>query len=54
MYGLTQFSCDLNTFEIELDKAIEKVYNNIDKIHCLGSYYRLDLGKTLWPPGKGF
>jgi phosphoribosylamine-glycine ligase len=35
-----------------LEKAIETAYRNIRKIHCLASYYRLDIGKSLWPPGK--
>ena len=46
--------CDVNAFSDNLSDAIDQVYQNIKKIRCLGSYYRLDLGKTLWPPGKGF
>ena len=32
-------------------EAIAKVYENIAKIRCLGSYYRTDVGESLWPPG---
>ena len=46
--------CDVNAFSDNLSDAIDQVYQNIKKIRCLGSYYRLDLGKTLWPPGTGF
>ena len=46
--------CDVNAFSDNLPDAIDKVYQNIKKISCLGSYYRLDLGETLWPPGTGF
>jgi phosphoribosylamine---glycine ligase len=43
---------DVIAFAPTLDKAIEKVYDNIKKISCLSSYYRLDVGKSLWPPGE--
>ncbi len=45
---------DLTAFSDQLESAIQLVYENIQKIHCLGSYYRLDLGQSLWPPGKGY
>jgi len=35
-----------------LDAAIEKAYANIRKIRVLGSYFRTDVGQSLWPPGK--
>ncbi|NOY57554.1 MAG: phosphoribosylamine--glycine ligase [Calditrichaeota bacterium] len=34
-----------------MQKAIALAYENIKKIYCLSSYYRLDIGKSLWPPG---
>jgi phosphoribosylamine-glycine ligase len=34
-----------------LDEAIAKAYSNIKKVRSLGSYYRLDIGQSLWPPG---
>lgn len=32
-----------------VEEAIETSYRNIKKIVCPGSYYRTDIGKTLWP-----
>jgi phosphoribosylamine-glycine ligase len=34
-----------------LAEAIEKSYANIRKIRSVGSYYREDVGRSLWPPG---
>jgi phosphoribosylamine-glycine ligase len=34
-----------------MEKAIAKAYRNISKLRCLGSYYRTDVGASLWPPG---
>lgn len=45
---------DLTACDTNLDSAIKLVYENIHKIRCLGSYYRLDIGKSLWPPGTGY
>ena len=35
-----------------LKAAIAKAYANIRKIRVVGSYYRTDVGQSLWPPGK--
>ena len=35
-----------------LKAAIAKVYANIRKIRVVGSYFRTDVGQSLWPPGK--
>jgi phosphoribosylamine---glycine ligase len=35
-----------------LDGAIAQAYGDIRKIRVLGSYYRTDVGQSLWPPGK--
>jgi len=35
-----------------LDAAVAKVYANIRKIRVVGSYFRTDIGQSLWPPGK--
>jgi phosphoribosylamine-glycine ligase len=35
----------------QLDAAIAAAYANIRKIRVVGSYYRTDVGKSLWPPG---
>ncbi len=34
-----------------LDVAIAKAYENIRKIRVVASYYRTDVGQSLWPPG---
>ena len=35
-----------------LPSAIARAYANIKKIRCVGSYYRTDIGQSLWPPGN--
>ncbi|MGO8765562.1 MAG: phosphoribosylglycinamide synthetase C domain-containing protein [Limisphaerales bacterium] len=35
-----------------LKGAIARAYENIRKIRVVGSYYRTDVGKSLWPPGN--
>jgi phosphoribosylamine---glycine ligase len=35
-----------------LEGALRRVYANIRRLRCAGSYYRLDIGRSLWPPGK--
>ena len=35
-----------------LDAAIAKAYANIRKIRVAGSYFRTDVGQSLWPPGN--
>ena len=35
-----------------LDAAIARAYANIRKIRVAGSYYRTDVGQSLWPPGN--
>ncbi|MGO9479320.1 MAG: phosphoribosylglycinamide synthetase C domain-containing protein [Limisphaerales bacterium] len=36
----------------KLDAAVAKAYANIRKIRVVGSYYRTDIGQSLWPPGR--
>jgi len=36
----------------QLDEAIARAYANIRKIRVVGSYYRTDVGQSLWPPGN--
>jgi phosphoribosylamine-glycine ligase len=36
----------------KLDAAIAKAYANIRRIRVLGSYFRTDVGQSLWPPGS--
>jgi len=35
----------------KLDAAIAMAYANIRKIRVVGSYFRTDVGQSLWPPG---
>ena len=35
-----------------LQGAIDKAYSNIRRIRVLSSYYRPDVGQSLWPPGN--
>lgn len=41
---------DLNATGKTVEEALGHVYRNIEKIACPGSYYRTDVGDTLWPP----
>jgi phosphoribosylamine---glycine ligase len=43
---------DVIALEPTLDAAIARAYANIRKIRVLGSYYRTDIGRSLWPPGN--
>ncbi|MFZ1073419.1 MAG: phosphoribosylglycinamide synthetase C domain-containing protein [Verrucomicrobiia bacterium] len=36
----------------KLDAAIARAYANIRKIRVVGSYFRTDVGQSLWPPGS--
>jgi len=35
----------------KLDGAIARAYANIRKLRVVGSYFRTDVGQSLWPPG---
>ena len=43
---------DIVAFGRDLSEALNLAYKNIRKIRCLGSYYRPDIGESLWPPGN--
>lgn len=43
---------DIYSLAPSLNEAISKSYREIRKIHCLSSYYRTDIGESLWPPGS--
>lgn len=45
---------ECNAYSNQLEQAIQRAYENMKKIRCLGSYYRLDIGDSRWPPGSGF
>ena len=36
----------------KLDTAIAKAYSNIRRLRVVGSYFRTDVGQSLWPPGN--
>ena len=42
---------DVIALGTHLDGAIAKAYANMRKIRVVGSYYRTDVGQSLWPPG---
>lgn len=42
---------DVIAFGATLEAAVAKSAENIRKIRVLGSYYRTDIGQSLWPPG---
>jgi phosphoribosylamine-glycine ligase len=44
--------CDVIAFAPTRPAAIKKAAANIVKIRSLGSYYRTDIGQSLWPPGR--
>jgi len=43
---------DVVGFGRDLEEAIQRAYSNIRKLRSLGSYYRPDIGRSLWPPGN--
>ncbi len=43
---------DVIALGASLEKAIDAAYRNIRKIRSLGSYFRPDIGRSLWPPGS--
>ena len=43
---------DVVAFGSSVDEAIGKAYKNLRKIRSLASYYRTDIGQSLWPPGS--
>jgi phosphoribosylamine-glycine ligase len=43
---------DITALAGSLEEAIAHAYADIRKIRSLGSYYRTDVGRSLWPPGN--
>jgi phosphoribosylamine---glycine ligase len=43
---------DVAALAPKLDVAISKAYKNVRNIRVVGSYFRTDVGKSLWPPGS--
>jgi phosphoribosylamine-glycine ligase len=44
--------CDVAASAPSIPEAIKLAYANIRQIHSLASYYRTDVGQSLWPPGS--
>lgn len=42
---------DVIGFGPTLETAVERAYRNIRRLRSPGSYYRTDIGQSLWPPG---
>jgi phosphoribosylamine--glycine ligase len=43
---------DVIALDETLERAVARAYANIRKIRSLASYYRTDIGQSLWPPGQ--
>jgi phosphoribosylamine-glycine ligase len=43
---------DVTAMGSTLEEALRRAYSNLQKIHVLASYYRTDVGQSLWPPGN--
>lgn len=43
---------DVTAVRPNLEEAISTAYANIRRLHSLGSYFRTDVGESLWPPGN--
>ena len=52
LYATGHRIADVVALAGSLNMAIERAYQGISKIRCLASYYRTDVGGSLWPPGK--
>lgn len=44
--------CDVAAVRTTLAEAIATAYGDIRQIRSLGSYFRTDVGRSLWPPGS--
>ena len=43
---------EVNAFGETVEQALKHCYTQLQGIHCSGSYYRTDIGETMWPPGS--
>ena len=43
---------DIIAVDETMPKAIDRAYETIRMIYCLSSYYRMDIGQSMWPPGE--
>ncbi|CAI8230873.1 MAG: Phosphoribosylamine--glycine ligase [Glaciecola sp. HTCC2999] len=42
---------DVNAFGVNKDDAVRHAYTLMSTIRCSNSYYRTDIGASMWPPG---
>jgi phosphoribosylamine--glycine ligase len=42
---------DVNAFGQDKDTAVARAYSLMQDVGCSNSYYRTDIGDTMWPPG---
>ena len=42
---------DVNAFGQDKDTAVASAYALMQAVRCSNSYYRTDIGDTMWPPG---
>ena len=43
---------EVNAYGESVEQALTHCYAQLQRIHCSGSYYRTDIGQTMWPPGS--
>lgn len=51
LFSTGQRIADVIALAPKLNAAMAKAYANIRKIRVVGSYFRTDIGQSLWPPG---
>jgi phosphoribosylamine--glycine ligase len=52
LFATGQRIADVIALAPTLDAAITKAYENVRKLRVVGSYFRTDIGQSLWPPGS--
>jgi phosphoribosylamine--glycine ligase len=52
LYATGHRIADVVALGSNLKAAIDRAYGGVSKTRCLASYYRTDVGESLWPPGK--
>lgn len=52
LYATGHRIADVISIRGDRKTAQAECYRNIERIRCLASYYRTDIGESLWPPGK--
>ncbi len=52
LLAVGQRIADVIGYGAKLSTALARAYRNIRCLHSAGSYYRTDIGQSLWPPGS--